>query len=103
MVAAAAYAPPLRASITPVGSKATMAAKAVRSLAGPLERPTTPAMFAAAGVTSNWASKVPVWEAMALFCQAPALVKDGGGVLGEGGRLEAVGPATLVYRLRLVR
>src|SRR5436190_4893157 len=103
MVAAAAYAPPLRASITPVGSKATMAAKAVRSLAGPLERPTTPAMFAAAGVTSNWASKVPVWEATALFCQAPALVRDGVGVLGAGGGLEAVGLVILVYRHRWFR
>src|SRR5436190_24170323 len=93
MVAAAAYAPPLRASITPVGSKATMAAKAVRSLAGPLERPTTPAMFAPAGVTSNWASKVPVWEATAAFCQAPALVRQLGGMPKAGGAFAAVGPA----------
>src|SRR5438034_8524228 len=103
MVAAAAYAPPLRASITPVGSKATMAAKAVRSLAGPLERPTTPAMFAAAGVTSNWASKVPVWEATALFCQAPALVREGGGVSGAGGGFQAVGLAARVEWLARVR
>src|SRR5437773_9859198 len=96
MVAAAAYAPPLRASITPVGSKATMAAKAVRSLAGPLERPTTPAMFAAAGVTSNWASKVPVWEATESFCQAPALVRQGVAMLEAGRGFEVVGPAVRV-------
>src|SRR6266566_4645843 len=73
MVAAAAYAPPLRASITPVCSKATMPAKAPYAAAGPLERPTTPAMFAWLGVTSNWASKGPVWEGKESFCQAPVL------------------------------
>ena len=50
-----------------------MAAKFVQSAAGPLESPTTPSMFAV-GVASNWASKAPASETIALFCQAPALV-----------------------------
>src|SRR5438034_9053587 len=78
-----------------------MVAKAVYAAAGPLERPTAAFVLGVAGVASNWASKVPVWEATALFCQAPALVKDGGGVLGEMAGLQVVGLPTLVYRLRL--
>src|SRR5436190_1863676 len=96
MVAAAAYAPPLRASITPVFSKATIPAKAPYAAAGPLERPTTPAMFAWLGVTSNWASKVPVWEAMESFCQAPALVRQVV-AMSKAGRVFAVlGPVVRV-------
>src|SRR5712691_409091 len=57
-----------------------MAAKAVHVAAGPLERPTTPSMFALLGVTSNCASKEPPWAAIALFCQAPALVRQLGAV-----------------------
>src|SRR2546429_94844 len=53
-----------------------MVAKAVYAAAGPLERPTAAFVLAVAGVASNWASKVPVWEATALFCQAPALVRQ---------------------------
>src|SRR5436190_17154053 len=98
MVAAAAYAPPLRASITPVCWKATIPAKAVQSLAGPLERPTTPAMFAWLGVTSNWVSKAPACEAIEPFCQAPALDKDVDELhkeVNEIARFETASPSTL--------
>src|SRR5437762_2347376 len=98
MVAAAAYAPPLRASITPVCSKATIPAKALYAAAGPLERPTTPAMFAWLGVTSNWASKDPVCDGKEPFCQAPALVKGEGGIQAEMAELQTVALPTLVYR-----
>src|SRR3989442_1038977 len=57
----------------------TLAARAVNAAAAPLERPTTPSMFALLGVASNWISKAPVCAGMALFCQAPALVKQPGG------------------------
>src|SRR2546430_17486182 len=106
MVAAAAYAPPLRALITPVCSKATIPAKAVQSLAGPLERPTTPAMFAWPGVTSNLVSKAPACEAIEPFCQAPALDKEGnelGKDVNKIAGVETVSPPTLAYRPRLFR
>src|SRR2546429_8200715 len=96
MVAAAAYAPPLRASITPVCSKATMPAKSVYAAAGPLERPTTPAMFACLGVTSNWASKDPVCDRKEPFCQAPALDKQLGPRPKAGDGFGAFGPAAPV-------
>src|SRR5437762_11884327 len=96
MVAAAAYAPPLRASITPVCWKATIPAKAVQSLAGPLERPTTPAMFAWLGVTSNWVSKAPACEAIEPFCQAPALVKGEDGMDEEMTEFQTFEPLTLL-------
>src|SRR5437870_4164245 len=57
-----------------------MAAKPVNEPAGPLERPTTPSMFALLGVASNWASKAPVCEGMRLSCQAPALLRQLGAV-----------------------
>src|SRR6266480_5231978 len=98
MVAAAAYAPPLRASITPVCSKARMPAKSVYAAAGPLERPTTPAMFAWLGVTSNLVSKAPACEAIEPFCQAPALDKDVNELdkdVNEIARFETVSPPTL--------
>src|SRR5436189_30476 len=97
MVAAAAYAPPLRASITPVCSKATIPAKALYAAAGPLERPTTPAMFAWLGVTSNWASKDHVCDGKEPFCQAPALVKGEGGIQEERAEFETVALPTRVY------
>src|SRR5438094_9865949 len=106
MVAAAAYAPPLRASITPVCSKATIPVKAVQSLAGPLERPTTPAMFAWLGVTSNLVSKAPACEAIEPFCQAPALDKDVNEMdteLNEIARFEPVSPPTLASRPSVFR
>src|SRR5689334_15498825 len=58
-----------------------MTAKLVHAAATPLERPTTPSMFAVIGVASNCASKAPVCEVTALFCQAPALVTQLGTVI----------------------
>src|SRR5437773_11718205 len=73
-----------------------MVAKAVYAAAGPLERPTAAFVLAVAGVTSNWASKVPVWEATALFCQAPALVRQLGAMLKAGRGFEVLGPVVRV-------
>src|SRR5439155_610538 len=51
-----------------------MAARLVQSAAGPLDRPTTPFMFAVVGMASNWASKAPACDGIATFCQAPELI-----------------------------
>src|SRR5215472_15782535 len=72
MVEAAAYAPPLRASMSPVGLKRTIAARLVYPVAAPSDRPTTPFMAACDGVASNWTPKDPVWLANGVFCHDPA-------------------------------
>src|SRR5437773_736560 len=51
-----------------------MAARLVQSAAGPLDMPTTPFMFAVAGMASNWASKAAACDGIATFCQAPELI-----------------------------
>src|ERR1700732_1987240 len=58
----------------PDGLKRAIAANPVEAVWEPLESPITPFMSAADGVASNWAVKVPVWLANAVFCQLPAWV-----------------------------
>src|SRR6266568_310033 len=55
----------------------------------------TPFMSAADGVASNWAVKVPVWLANAVFCQLPPWV-----VCAHAGAAVAVAVAVAVYIAR---
>src|SRR2546425_8423652 len=82
MVLAAAYAPPLRASICPVGLKRVMTAKSVYAAAAPDDRPVTASIGAPFGVASYCTVKEPFWVANAVFCNATTLVTH---VPGGGG------------------
>src|SRR5882757_6174066 len=68
MTDAAAKAPPLRASMAPVGLKRTNVAKPVYAVCAPREKATVLLVGDADGVASNWAVNVPAWLAKALFC-----------------------------------
>src|SRR2546425_872066 len=82
MVLAAAWAPPLRASICPVGLKRAMTARSVYAAAAPDDRPVTASIEAPFGVASYWTVKEPFWEVIAVFCNATTLVTH---VPGGGG------------------
>src|SRR2546425_8919674 len=82
MVLAAAWAPPLRASICPVGLKRAMTARSVYAAAAPDDRPVTASIGAPFGVASYWTVKEPFWEVIAVFCNATTLVRH---VPGGGG------------------
>ena len=66
-----AYAPPLRASIPPEGLKRTSAANPVYPVRAPFESATTALNGDTDGVASKVAVKVPVCEAIAVFCHTP--------------------------------
>ena len=74
MLVAAAYAAPLRASISPEGLKRTSAANPVYAVWDPLERPITLLIPVADGVASNCTVKFPLWEANEVFCHGPPWV-----------------------------
>src|SRR5712691_5199717 len=102
MAVAAVYPPPLRASICPVVSKATMAAKSVYPAAVPGDTPMTPAMAAPFGVASNCTVKAPVCTANALFSHAAALcwhdpAPDEGGVPDPRLKLQSVSVPVTAY------
>src|SRR5579871_670468 len=69
MVLAATKAPPLRASIWPVGLKRPAIARPVKADCGPRERPTLELLSAVEGVASHSAVKVPVWVGMVPLIQ----------------------------------
>ena len=61
MALLAVYALPFIASIVPVELNRTMAARLVKSLAGPEDRPVTPSIKAMDGIASNETLKLPDW------------------------------------------
>src|SRR5215472_8340613 len=69
MLLAAAKAPPLRASICPVGLKRPAIARPVKAVCGPSERPTLELLSDVEGVASHSAVKVPVWMGMVPLIQ----------------------------------
>src|SRR5882724_7797546 len=79
MALAAAYAPPLRASIWPAALKRTMTARSANPAAAPTDSPVTPSNPVPFGVASNCAVKDPVWAVNALFCHVSELALHPGG------------------------
>src|SRR2546426_639557 len=79
MTLAAAYAPPLRASIWPAALKRTMTARSANPAAAPTDSPVTPSNPVPFGVASNCAVKDPVWAVNALFCHVSELALHPGG------------------------
>src|SRR3989442_8273384 len=82
MVLAAAYAPPLRASICPVGLKRVIPAKSEYAAAATDDRTITESIGAPFGVASYCTVKEPFWVANAVFCNETTLVTH---VPGGGG------------------
>src|SRR6266699_2063529 len=78
MLFAAAYAPPLRASIVLPVLKRRMTAMSVYAAAGPDDRPVAASSPAPLGVASNVAVNDPFWEVNALFWNAVVLVAQPG-------------------------
>src|SRR5882724_4256341 len=78
MALAAAYAPPLRASIWPAALKRTMTARSVNPAAAPTDSPVTASSPVPFGVASNCAVKDPVCAVNGLFCHASELVLQPG-------------------------
>ena len=74
----AVYEPPLRASMKPEVLNLAMAARVVKALAVPLERPNTPSspLPEAPGVASNCAVKLLFCWAKAAFHHEPLLVRQ---------------------------
>src|SRR2546422_88740 len=79
MTLAAAYAPPLPASIWPAALKRTMTARSANPAAAPTDSPVTPSNPVPFGVASNCAVKDPVWAVNALFCHVSELALHPGG------------------------
>src|SRR5882724_7705704 len=79
MTLAAAYAPPLRASIWPAALKRTMTARSVNPAAAPSDSPVTASSPVPFGVASNCAVNDPVCAVNRLFCHVSELALHPGG------------------------